>query len=172
MRCWPERLRVGARIAWLVAAALPLPVSANASQLLPGNARLGMSAEQLHESIPALTRVAHPLRMSGGLIGSWSAPAIDVAGVAFTPTFFFSDGELRRVEYVAAAADAPAAFAAVRDWGRAQWGAELASDSPEGAYASWSGDEMDIYLQLARTRQPAQVRLVIKRHVEKDASEL
>jgi hypothetical protein len=155
----------------LACAGLSFPPAASAAQALPGNAQLGMSAEQLHEAIPALKRIAHPARMTGGLLGSWSGPSTDIAGVSFVPTFFFAEGELRRVEYVAQATEASTAFDAVRAWGRAQWGAELASQNPEGAYATWASDDMDVYLQMTGS-QPQQLRLVIKRRLLKDASEL
>ncbi len=149
--------------------------SASAAQALPGNAQLGMSAEQLREAVPALRRIAHPARMAGGLIGSWSGPTTEIAGVSFTPTFFLAEGELRRVEYLAQATEPSAAFDAVRAWGRAQWGRELASQDPEGAYATWATDDMDVYLQMTGAQQrhrQQELRVVIKRRILKDGSEL
>jgi hypothetical protein len=55
-------------------------------------------------------------------------------------------------------------------WARRGWGAELAANAPEGTYASWSGDDGDVYLQKPASGGP--VRLVVKRRVLKDAGEL
>lgn len=153
-------------------ATLSFALPAYAAPTLPGNAQLGMSADQLQDAVASARRVARPARMTGGLVGSWSAGAVDVAGVPFTPTFFFADGALRRVEYVAAAVDASAAFDAVRAWARAQWGAELVSQNPEATYATWSTDDMDVYLQMTSSRDRPELRLVVKSRVLKDASEL
>ena len=154
---------------WLVLMAGACSAIAPArAQALPGGAALGMSVPQLQQVEPALKRVPRPARLAGGLVGSWSADTVEVAGVALTPTFFFAEGELRRVEYLARDGG-PAAFDALLGWARGAWGAELASTAPEGAYASWDRDDMQVYLQLAGTTL---VRLVVKRQVEKDASEL
>ena len=137
------------------------------AQVLPGGAELGMSVPQLQQAVPALERVPWPVRMAGGLVGSWRAATLQVAGVALMPTFFFSEGELRRVEYVADAT----AYDALLAWGRATWGAELASQGSEGAYAAWTTGTTQAYLQQAAGARP-QVRLVVKRITAKDAGEL
>jgi hypothetical protein len=150
-----------------VAAACALFACASAqAQALPGGAQLGMAVPQLQQAVPGLKPVPHPAHLAGGLVGSWSGPTIDVAGAALVPTFFLAEGQLARVEYLAT----PEAYAPLLAWGRAQWGAELASDSPEGTYATWSNGEFDAYLQ--ETHGRPQVRLVIKRRVLKDASAL
>lgn len=136
------------------------------AQALPGSAQLGMSVPQLQQAVSGLKPVPHPARMAGGLVGSWSAPAIDVAGVQLVPTFFFAQSELQRIEYLAA--DGTVAFDTLLAWGRATWGQELASQNPEGAYASWAASDLDAYLQQAAQR----VRLVVKRRIARDASEL
>ncbi|WP_427911487.1 hypothetical protein ACPWT1_12375 [Ramlibacter sp. MMS24-I3-19] len=159
---------------WSVAAiaAVLLPIAAAAAEpLLPGGSALGMTVPELQRTGPALKRVPHPARLGGGLVGSWSGPAIDLAGLAVSPTYFFADGQLRRVEYLARGRG-PAAYAALLAWARAAWGAELAVADPEGAYASWSTQDFDAYLQLASPTPAGQVRLVIKQRVLKDASEL
>lgn len=148
-----------------------LPAFAQA-QALPGGVQLGMTVPQLQQAVSALRPVARPARLAGGLVGGWSGPVVDVAGVALVPTFFFAEAQLRRIEYLAAGDDGAAGFDALLAWGRAAWGAELAARNPEGAYASWSSDELDVYLQLAQAAQRPQLRLVIKRRVLKDASEL
>jgi len=116
--------------------------------------------------------VARPARLAGGLVGSWSGPEIDIEGLALTPTFFFAETQLRRVEYVAVSGASAGAYDVLLAWGRSQWGPELASQSPEGNYAAWTDGDMDAYLQQTGTPQHAQVRLVIKRRVMKDGSEL
>lgn len=157
-------LRGSMRLQYLALLAfLSLSSFAARAQSLPGGAQLGMSLPQLQQSVAGAHAVAHPSRMTGGLVGSWSGPAVDVAGVALTPVFFFASGELRRIEYTG-----NDGFDALLAWGRASWGPELASQNPEGAYASWSTEEMDAYLQ----QTGARVRLVIKKRVLKDASEL
>jgi hypothetical protein len=131
-----------------------------------------MSLQQLQQAVPALKPVAHPAHLAGGLVGRWSGPAIELAGAALTPTFFFAEAQLRRVEYLAAAEDGAAAFDPLLAWGRAAWGPELASRNPEGAYATWANGEVDAYLQQAIAPQGPRVRLVIKRRLVKDGSDL
>ena len=139
---------------------------------MPGGASLGMSADQLQQSVRSARRVPHPTRLGGGLVGSWSAAPIDLCGVTLAPTFFFADGELRRVEYLATDA-APSAFDALRRCGRAQWGAELATQDPNAAFASWATADTDIYLQQSTAaQQRPTLRLVMKRRALKDADEL
>jgi hypothetical protein len=142
------------------------------AQTLPGGVQLGMTLQQLQQTVPALKPVAHPARLAGGLIGSWSGSAIQVAGVALTPTFFLADAHLRRVEYLASWSDGARAFDALLIWGRAAWGPELASQNPEGAYATWTNGEVDAYLQRTSAPQGSRVRLVIKRRLVKDGGEL
>ena len=142
------------------------------AQTLPGGVQLGMSLQQLQQAVPALKPVAHPARLAGGLIGGWSAPAFPLSGVALTPVFFFADAQLRRVEYLASSNDGAAAFEALLAWGRSVWGPELASQEPEGAYATWANEEVDAYLQRAIAPQRPRVRLVIKRRLVKDGSDL
>jgi len=138
-----------------------------AAQSVPGGVALGMSAAQLQQADPAAARVPHPARLAGGLVGSWSGSAVQLANVALTPTFFFANGELRRVEYLAREGSA-AGYAALLAWGRATWGDELASTAPEGAYASWDTPELQAYLQFSGN----QLRLVTRKRVLKDAGEL
>jgi hypothetical protein len=153
----------------LLSACLGLLACAAGAQALPGGVALGMSPQELRQAQPVLVPVRHPPRLAGGLVGKWSGPGVDVAGVALAPTFFFADEQLERVEYLALAGAGAQAFDALLAWGRTAWGPELASRGPEGDYATWTTDALDVYLQHAGA---GQVRLVIKRHVEKDASEL
>lgn len=153
----------------LLCAGLLLLACAAGAQALPGGVALGMSPQELRQAQPVLVPVRHPPRLAGGLVGRWSGPAVDVAGLALAPTFFFADDRLERVEYLASADAGAQAFDALLAWGRHAWGPELASRGPEGDYATWTSDALDVYLQ--RTAA-GQVRLVIKAHLEKDASEL
>lgn len=164
-------LRHGAATVFAALAFAHASIAGAAETPLPGGGVLGMSVPQLQEAQPALKRVPHPARMAGGLVGMWSAAAVPVAGLALVPTYYFAEGQLRRVEYLAATGG-PAAFDALLSWARAAWGAELAQAAPEGAYASWATDDVDAYLQLAGNTAGAQVRLVIKQRVLKDAGEL
>jgi hypothetical protein len=166
---WPAR---GRRAAIFVTACLGLFGAAANAQTLPGGTQLGMTVPQLQQAVPALKPVARPARLTGGLVGNWSAPPIDIAGIALTPTFFFADAQLRRVEYLALPQAGTGAFDTLLAWGRTFWGQELASRNPEGAYASWTPGETDVYLQQTGEAAHPQVRLVVKRRVMKDASEL
>lgn len=151
-------------------AALVAPLAARA-ETLPGGVALDMTVAQLQQAQPDLKRVPRPARLAGGLVGRWSGSTVEVAGVSLTPTFFLAEGELRRVEYLARESG-PAVFAALLEWARGKWGAELAASAPEGAYASWTNPDLDAYLQLASAASGAQVRLVVKQRVVKDAGEL
>jgi hypothetical protein len=152
--------------AWLAtAAAAPDPRS------LPGGVTLRMTVPELQQAQPTVKRVPHPARLAGGLVGSWSGGAVDVAGLTLTPTFYFAEGQLERVEYLARDGGATG-YSALLAWARGSWGAELGATDPGSAYASWSTEAMDIYLQLASTAPGAPVRLVVKHRLLKDASEL
>lgn len=153
----------------LVGLSFALLAAAGRAEVLPGGVQLGMSALDLQQAVPGLQRVRRPQHLAGGLVGRWSGPSVQVAGIALTPTFFFQHEELLRVEYDARRDAGSQAFDALLAWGRTAWGQELASQSPEGVYATWSDTELDAYLQ--RTNADA-VRLVIKRRVLKDDSEL
>jgi hypothetical protein len=142
------------------------------AQPLPGGGELGMDAHQLREAVPALKPVPRPSRLAGGLVGGYAGAAVEVAGVALTPTFFFAEGQLRRVEYLASPGADAASFDALLAWGRAAWGPELASQSPEGAYATWASGDVDAYLQQTLSTPRAQVRLVVRRRIVKDGDQL
>ncbi|MDB5856777.1 MAG: hypothetical protein JWQ76_466 [Ramlibacter sp.] len=169
---YPFPVLPGLRPAVLATACIGLLSAAAHAQTLPGGVQLGMTLQQLQQAVPALTPVAHPAHLAGGLVGRWSGPAIQLAGVALTPTFFFADAHLQRVEYLASSGDGAAAFDSLLAWGRAAWGPELASQNPEGAYATWASGEVDAYLQQASAAQGPRVRLVIKRRLVKDGSDL
>ncbi|MBK0394829.1 hypothetical protein [Ramlibacter algicola] len=147
-------------LAALAALLVATPVRA---QVLPGGAQLGMTPEQLQQAVPTLR--AERARAPRGFTAAWSATGIDLAGVPLTASFAMADGQVQRIEYLAA----PAAYDALLQWGRATFGPEMASNGPEGQYASWSNDALDAYLQ--RT-DGSPVRLVVKRRILKDASEL
>lgn len=167
--CFRSIVRCSAALlatAWLAVAS-----AAPESRPLPGGVVLQMTLPELQQAQPALKRVPRPARLAGGLVGSWSSPAIDVAGVALTPTYFFADGRVQRVEYLARDGSA-ATYSALLAWGRQSWGAELAAAEAGGAYASWTTGDMDAYLQLAGTPSGERVRLVARQRVLKDASEL
>lgn len=167
---FPPFFASGCLAAGLAMAAMIWPVAARA-ETLPGGVALDMTVPQLQQAQPGLKRVPRPARLAGGLVGNWSGSAVEVAGVSLTPTFFLADGQLRRVEYLAREGG-PSVFAALLDWARARWGAELAANAPEGAYASWTNTDADAYLQLASAASGGQVRLVVKQRVAKDAGEL
>ena len=152
----------------LVLAALACVAAAAHAQSLPGDVTLGMTVPELQQARPTLKHVAHPARLAGGLVGSWSDASVPVAGVAFTPTFFFAEGRLERIEYLARDGGA-ANYATLLAWGRRTWGAELASTAPEGSYATWAIGDTDAYLQLAHGEQ---LRLIVKHRALKDAGEL
>jgi hypothetical protein len=141
------------------------------AQDLPGGLQLGMSLPQLQQAVPALRRVPNPAHLAGHLVGSWSGPAIELGGVTLIPTFFFADAQLRRIEYLAMPSGSDA-FDALLTWGRRAWGSELASEGPEGAYATWTQGDTDAYLQRTGGAARPQVRLVVKQRVTKDAGEL
>ena len=142
------------------------------AQALPGGAQLGMNAQQLREAIPALQRVPRPVRMAGGLVGNWRGPTETIAGVPLAPTFFFAEGELRRIEYVADAGAAADAYESLLAWGRSTWGPELASQGTEGSYATWTNGQVQAYLQQASGHSRAPLRLVVKLLANRDAGEL
>jgi hypothetical protein len=145
-----------------------LAVTAHA-QALPGGAQLGMTAQALREAVPSLQRVPRPVHMAGGLTGSWRGPVVDIAGVPFAPTFFFADGELKRVEYLANDSAPASAYESLLAWGRSIWGPELASQGSEASYATWTSGQVQAYLQQTSA---AQLRLVVKLLAARDASEL
>jgi hypothetical protein len=95
-----------------------------------------------------------------------------VAGVDLAPTFYFADGQLQRVEYLAAPVASGQAFESLLAWGRAAWGTELSSQGPEGAYANWATADADVYLQQSAGARGVQLRLVVKRRILKGAGEL
>ena len=142
------------------------------AQALPGGAQLGMTAQALREVVPSLQRVRRPVHMAGGLTGSWRGPVVDIAGVPFAPTFFFAEGELKRVEYLADDRAPANGYESLLAWGRYTWGPELASQGSEASYATWTSGQVQAYLQQAGGAQRAQLRLVVKLLAARDASEL
>ncbi|MGJ7529597.1 hypothetical protein [Variovorax sp. GB1P17] len=160
---------LAASVAFLAAGALH-------AQALPPGVRLGMTADELRAALPAAERVQRPQRLSGGLLGSWRAAPVTMAGLVFEPTFFFAASELRRVEYVATAQALPdsgaATFAALVQWGRGVFGNELASRDPGSAYAAWVSNDTDVYVQQVSDPRHASVRLVYKARQLRDGSEL
>jgi hypothetical protein len=147
------------------------------AQALPPGVRLGMTSEELQAAAPAgLARVPRPQRLAGGLAGSWRAAPAIVAGLSFEPIFFFAEGTLRRMEWLAAVDTQPdlgaAAFAGIVAWGRNAFGPELASNDPGSAYAAWVQGDADIYAQRTTDARHAAVRVVYKVRQLKDGSEL
>ena len=142
------------------------------AQDLPDAVQLGMTRQQLRQAVPGLKPVHRPVRLAGGLAGSWTGPAAVLAGVAMAPTYFFAEGELRRIEYLAPPDADAQAYDALLSWGRRTRGPELASQGPEGAYATWSSDATEVYLQRTSGARGPQLRLVIEAAAGKDASEL
>jgi hypothetical protein len=147
------------------------------AQALPPGVRLGMTAEDLRAAaLPGLERVARPQRLAGGLAGNWRAAPAIVAGLPFEPIFFFAEGTLRRMEWLAAVETQPdlgaAAFADIVAWGRNAFGPELASNDPGSAYAAWVQGDTDVYAQRTTDPRHAAVRVVYKVRQIKDGSEL
>lgn len=146
------------------------------AQALPPGVRLGMTVDELHAALPAAQRVQRPQRLAGGLLGSWRAAPVEMAGLVFEPTFFFAASQLRRVEYLAAAQAAPdsgaSAFGQLVQWGRGVFGNELASRDPGSAYAAWTSGDADVYVQQVSDPRRASVRLVYKARQLRDGSEL
>ncbi|VTU28326.1 hypothetical protein SRS16CHR_04244 [Variovorax sp. SRS16] len=147
------------------------------AQALPLGVRLGMTAGELQAAaLPGLERVPRPQRLAGGLAGSWRAAPMTVAGLSFEPVFYFAEGTLRRMEWVADADARPdlgaAAFADLVAWGRSAFGPELGSNDPGSAYAAWVQADTDIYAQRTSDPRHASVRLVYKVRQVRDASEL
>lgn len=160
----------------LLAALFGPAAGVSQAQALPPGVRLGMTAEDLQAALPRLERVQRPQRLAGGLAGLWHGAPAPVAGLLFEPVYYLGGGQLRRVEWVAAAQAAPdlgaAAFAELVAWGRGQFGPELASSDPGSAYAAWVQGDLDVYAQHVNNARGASVRLVYKARQLKDASEL
>jgi hypothetical protein len=160
----------------LAGALFALGAAAAHAQALPPGVQLGMSEDQLRAALPGLEHVQRPLRLAGGLAGSWRAAPSVIAGLPFEPVFYFAGGELRRVEWSAAVEQLPdlgaAAFGEILAWGRSNFGPELASSDPGSAYAAWVQGDADIYVQRNSDPRHASVRLVYKMRVLKDGSEL
>ncbi len=155
---------------FVLSASLAIAPSAFADEM-PGGAQLGMSAEQLAQAVPSITKVRRPTRMTGGLVGSWTGPAADIGGVQMTPTYFFAERELRRIEYFYESSNTAADFDALVAWGRSKWGQEVVSYGPKTTYASWAKDDLDAMIQQTEG-SPGQLRLILKERVVKDASQL
>ncbi|MDH6166526.1 hypothetical protein M2282_001673 [Variovorax boronicumulans] len=160
----------------LAAGAILFAAGALHAQALPPGVRLGMTADELQAALPAAERVHRPQRLAGGLLGSWRAAPVEMAGLVFEPTFFFAASELRRVEYVATAQAVPdngaSAFGQIVQWGRGVFGDELASRDPGSAYAAWTNGDTDVYVQQVSDPRRASVRLVYKARQLRDGSEL
>lgn len=160
----------------IAASAAVFAAGALHAQALPPGVRLGMTAVELLAAMPTIERVPRPQRLAGGLVGSWRGAPVSMAGLAFEPTFFFADSQLRRVEFLASAEALPdggaAAFAELLRWGRGVFGSELASNDPGSAYAAWTRQDADVYLQHMRDARRASVRLVYKARQVRDGSEL
>jgi hypothetical protein len=171
----PFRLHVPALALALLAGAGGAAREVVAQELPPG-VELGMNAAALREAVPDATRVHRPARLAGGVAGLWHGAPVHFASLDFEPVFFFGGGRLVRVEYVAADIDAAdrgeAAFMALRDWGRARFGAELVTRDPGSDIASWVDGDTDIYAQRSIDARGATVRLVHKARVVKDARTL
>ncbi|MET3496736.1 hypothetical protein ABIC90_003801 [Variovorax boronicumulans] len=146
------------------------------AQALPPGVRLGMTVDELQAALPAAQRVQRPQRLAGGLLGSWRAAPVEMAGLVFEPTFFFAAAQLRRVEYLAAAEASPdsgaSAFGQLVQWGRGAFGNEIASRDLGSAYAAWTSGDADVYVQQVSDPHRASVRLVYKARQLRDGSEL
>lgn len=168
-------------VAALLFVATGFAAAAHAQDMPPGVV-LGMTPDALRAALPTVERVARPVRIAGGLAGSWRGQPSTIAGLPFEPTFYFGGGQLRRVEWVSVLqseggeADGDrgaAAFAELLDWGRSRFGTEMASRDPGSQLASWVAGDADVYAQrVDDPRRMASVRLVYKLRQLKDASQL
>ena len=160
----------------LLAASLGAASGLLQAQALPPDVHLGMTVKELQAALPGLERVQRPQRLAPGLAGSWHGTPAPIGGLLFQPVFYLAGGQLRRVEWVAAAPAAPdmaaAAFAELVAWGRSQFGPELASNDPGSAYAAWVQGDVDVYAHYVNDARSPSVRLVYKTRQLKDASEL
>ena len=68
-----SRLLIGAIVALLSAT--------SRAQSLPDGVELGMTVAQLQQAVGTLKPVPRPVRMAGGLVGSWTSQAVAIAGV-------------------------------------------------------------------------------------------
>ena len=161
---------------WLVGAFVAMASAATHAQALPPGVQLGMTAQELQVALPAAEPVSRPQRLSGGLLGSWRGEPAPIAGLMFKPTFYFADGQLRRVEYDASAQSLPdggeAAFSALLQWGRGAFGNELAALDPGSTSVAWSSGELNVILQRTGDAHRANLRLIYKQRQLRDASEL
>lgn len=148
------------------------------AQELPPGVVLGMTPDALRAALPDVERVARPVRLAGGLAGTWRGPPALVGEVPFEPTFYFAGATLQRVEWVAMlpqddADRGAAAYAGLVEWGRTRFATEMASRDPGSQLASWVDGDADVYAQRNDDgRRPAVVRLVYKVRRLKDASQL
>lgn len=165
----------GSRILSLGAFAVATSIAAHA-QALPPAVHMGMTAQELQAALPTTEPVPHPQRLSGGLLGSWRGERAPIAGLMFKPTYYFAAGRLKRIEYDATAQGLPdggeAAFSALLQWGRDAFGNELAALDPGSTYVSWSSSDLDVILQRTGDARRANLRLIYKQRVLRDASEL
>ena len=95
------------------------------AQTLPGGVQLGMTVEQLQQAVPALRAEKPAGRAVRGT--AWSATGVDLAGVPLTVSFAVADGQVQRIEYLAASQ----AYDALLQWGRTTFGPD--PDSEEEA---------------------------------------
>jgi hypothetical protein len=111
--------------------------------------------------------------MSGGLVGAWHAPGVDMVGLSGEQVFFFAHDRLERVEFVGSAmdqADNRRAFDRIVEWGRTIYGQEIAADDAGARYAEWTAGDVQVYAQYGGDH--ASVRLVYKLRQDRDPSEL
>jgi hypothetical protein len=147
--------------------------SASHAQELPAGVTLGMPADELRHVLPELEKVRRPQRMTGGLVGTWRSPPIQMLGLEGRETFFFAQARLTRVEFVGSTADGADnsnAFDRIVAWGRTHYGQEIAANDAGASYAEWSVGDMEVYAQYAAAK--AEVRLIYKLRPERDASQL
>jgi hypothetical protein len=171
------RVRTAALSLWLYLSALALlgiVPSAVRAQQLPQGVVLGMSADELRRAVPDVEKVRRPVRMAGGLVGSWCSTPVQVFGLTGQQTFYFAGNRLTRVEFVGNAADASAnaeAFNQIIAWGRSLDGPGIyANDAQGSSYAEWGAGDTEIYAQYVGGS--GGVRLVYKRKPDRDASQL
>jgi hypothetical protein len=160
---------------WLLAG---MSCAASAQALMPPGVHLGMSAAELHETVPGLHAVRRPQTVSG-TVGNWRVSGVQQGGYVLEETFFFRQQALQRVELLLQPDINPRpeeAFANLLASLRAVYGPELPlygglSGAAAGS-ASWVHEGMDILAMQSGPPGQSKTRLIYKVRILKDASEL
>lgn len=158
----------------MLAMTVLVSLPANAQQL-PAGVHFGMDVDDLRTALPAAEVVRRPERLAGGLAGTWRLADAPFAGLAGSQVFFFTAGQLRRVEFQADTSARPdggaAAFERLLAWGREHYGPEHPAQDAVSRIAAWSDAEQDLYLRLATLPRPG-LKLVFSARPPRDDRQL